>query len=97
MEMDEYIDVLKECLEIIPDDVVIHRMTGDGDKKLLVAPVWSADKKRVLNAIQKAQSASIPIRRPADMSPIPAQKQLTNQASACTMEVHRVCMTRSKQ
>ena len=54
MEMDEYIDVLKECLEIIPDDVVIHRMTGDGDKKLLVAPMWSADKKRVLNRINNA-------------------------------------------
>ena len=54
MEMDEYIDVLKECLEIIPDDVVIHRMTGDGDRKLLVAPMWSADKKRVLNEINKA-------------------------------------------
>ena len=38
----------------MPPNVVIHRLTGDGDKKLLVAPMWSADKKRVLNTIQKA-------------------------------------------
>ena len=54
MEMEEYIELLKECLAIIPDDVVIHRMTGDGDKKLLVAPTWSADKKRVMNAIERS-------------------------------------------
>ncbi|MEE3467203.1 MAG: TIGR01212 family radical SAM protein [Eubacterium sp.] len=53
MEMDTYLDVLADCLAIIPDDVVIHRMTGDGDKKLLVAPLWSADKKRVMNAINR--------------------------------------------
>ena len=53
MEMDEYIEILKECLAIIPDDVVIHRMTGDGDKKILLAPEWSADKKRVIHAIGK--------------------------------------------
>ena len=53
MEMDEYIDVLADCLAVIPDDVVIHRMTGDGDKKLLVAPMWSADKKRVMNEINR--------------------------------------------
>ncbi len=53
MEMDEYIEILKECLAIIPDDVVIHRMTGDGDKKILLAPEWRADKKRVINAIGK--------------------------------------------
>ena len=51
MEMDEYIETLKECLSLIPYDVVIHRLTGDGDKRLLIAPEWSADKKRVMNAI----------------------------------------------
>ena len=50
---DEYINVLKQCVSVIPDDVVIHRLTGDGDKKLLVAPLWSADKKHVWNRIQK--------------------------------------------
>lgn len=49
---DEYIDILKDCVGIIPDDVVIHRLTGDGDKKLLIAPLWSADKKHVWNRIQ---------------------------------------------
>ncbi|MCR5747432.1 MAG: TIGR01212 family radical SAM protein, partial [Lachnospiraceae bacterium] len=50
---DEYIDILKECVKCIPEEVVIHRLTGDGDKKLLVAPKWSADKKHVFNRIQK--------------------------------------------
>jgi radical SAM protein (TIGR01212 family) len=50
---DEYIDILRDCVKIIPDNVVIHRLTGDGDKKLLIAPMWSADKKHVLNRIRK--------------------------------------------
>ncbi|MBR5178852.1 MAG: radical SAM protein [Lachnospiraceae bacterium] len=49
---DEYIDLLKVCVAIIPEDIVIHRLTGDGDKKLLVAPLWSANKKHVWNRIQ---------------------------------------------
>lgn len=53
LEFDEYIDLIKDCLEIIPDNVVIHRLTGDGAKKDLIAPLWSADKKRVLNAINR--------------------------------------------
>ena len=54
LTLDEYVDLLCDCIEALPPDVVIHRMTGDGDKKLLVAPLWSADKKRVLNTIHKA-------------------------------------------
>ena len=50
---DEYIDLLKSSLAVLPDDMVIHRMTGDGDKKILIAPLWSGNKKRVLNRIQK--------------------------------------------
>ena len=50
---DEYIDILRDCVRIIPDSVVIHRLTGDGDKKILIAPMWSADKKHVLNRIKK--------------------------------------------
>ena len=42
---DDYIDLLKACVAIIPENVVIHRLTGDGDKKLLLAPLWSANKK----------------------------------------------------
>ena len=54
LSMEEYIDILCDCIEILPKNVVIHRLTGDGNKKLLVAPLWSADKKRVLNSINKA-------------------------------------------
>lgn len=54
LSMDEYIDLLCDCIEILPKDTVVHRLTGDGDKKLLVAPLWSGDKKRVLNSISKA-------------------------------------------
>ncbi len=53
MEMDEYVALVGELVRMIPDDVVIHRLTGDGDKKILVAPKWSGDKKRVLNALRK--------------------------------------------
>ena len=53
LTLEEYVDVLCDCIEILPPDVVIHRLTGDGDKKLLVSPMWSADKKRVLNTINK--------------------------------------------
>lgn len=53
LEMDEYIDLLCDCLEILPSDMVIHRITGDGDKRLLIAPMWSANKKVVLNSINK--------------------------------------------
>ncbi len=51
LTMDEYIDVLESCIESVPADMVIHRLTGDGAKKNLIAPLWSADKKRVLNEI----------------------------------------------
>ena len=53
LEMDEYLDILKSCVDIIPDNIVIHRLTGDGAKKNLISPLWSADKKKVLNAINK--------------------------------------------
>lgn len=46
---EQYFEVLGACLEEIPPEVVIHRLTGDGDKRLLLAPLWSADKHRVLN------------------------------------------------
>jgi len=53
MEMEEYLDLLRELIPLIPDDVIVHRLTGDGPKKLLVAPLWTADKKRVLNELKK--------------------------------------------
>lgn len=51
LELDEYVRLVADCLELLPRNMVIHRMTGDGDKRTLVAPMWSADKKRVLNAL----------------------------------------------
>ncbi|MBO4213395.1 MAG: TIGR01212 family radical SAM protein [Lachnospiraceae bacterium] len=47
----EYIDILMDCLKVIGDDMVVHRLTGDPPKSLLIAPMWSADKKRVINDI----------------------------------------------
>ncbi len=54
MEMEEYVELVADCIALLPEDMVIHRMTGDGDKKILTAPKWSTDKKRVLNALHKA-------------------------------------------
>lgn len=53
MELNEYADLIKKCISVIPITTAIHRMTGDGDKKTLIAPLWSGDKKRVLNEINK--------------------------------------------
>ncbi|MBF1261736.1 MAG: TIGR01212 family radical SAM protein, partial [Lachnoanaerobaculum sp.] len=53
MSLEEYTEVLINCFKILPESTIIHRMTGDGDKKLLIEPMWSADKKRVLNYINK--------------------------------------------
>lgn len=51
LEMEEYTDLVADCIALLPETMVIHRMTGDGDKKTLVAPLWSGDKKRVLNML----------------------------------------------
>ena len=56
MTMDEYTDLIRDCIAVLPEDIVIHRMTGDGAKKTLIAPLWSADKKRVLNELNKKLS-----------------------------------------
>ncbi|WP_241426701.1 TIGR01212 family radical SAM protein [Dysosmobacter acutus] len=52
MELEEYISALERCIRRLPRSVVINRLTGDGAKKDLIAPLWSGDKKRVLNAIR---------------------------------------------
>jgi radical SAM protein (TIGR01212 family) len=57
LEMDEYIRLLIGCIRRLPRETVIHRMTGDGAKRDLTAPLWSGDKKRVLNAINQAFEA----------------------------------------
>ena len=60
LEMEEYADWLIACLREVPESVTVHRITGDGAKKELVAPLWSADKKRVLNYLNaRLQEAGI--------------------------------------
>ena len=53
LTMEEYGDWLCTCLKELPSHVTVHRITGDGAKRNLTAPLWSADKKRVLNYLQQ--------------------------------------------
>ena len=53
LTLEEYARLLCRCIRVLPEHVVIYRLTGDGDKKSLIAPLWSADKKRVLNFINR--------------------------------------------
>lgn len=53
LSMEEYGQLLKACISVLPEQVVVHRITGDGAKRDLIAPLWSADKKRVLNYLHK--------------------------------------------
>ena len=53
LTLEEYLPLLSGCVERLPRKTVIHRLTGDGAKRELIAPVWSGDKKRVLNAITR--------------------------------------------
>lgn len=52
-ELEDYCNFVVDCIERLPENMVIHRMTGDGPRSLLLAPLWSTDKKRVLNTINK--------------------------------------------
>lgn len=53
LSIEEYAEILKNCISVLPEDIVVHRITGDGAKKDLIAPLWSADKKRTLNYLNK--------------------------------------------
>ncbi len=61
MSFEEYVALVRDCVAALPEDVVIHRLTGDGAKKTLVSPLWSADKKRVLNVLKKELSGLLTI------------------------------------
>ena len=52
LTLEEYCDLVRDILEILPDEITIHRLTGDGPKRLLIEPKWSADKKRVINTLR---------------------------------------------
>lgn len=53
LELEEYLSILADCLRVLPPEMIIHRLTGDGPKRILLAPVWSGDKKRVLNEMNR--------------------------------------------
>ncbi len=53
MSLEEYVTTVVDIIEQLPPDMVIHRITGDGPKDLLIAPLWSTNKKKVLNSITK--------------------------------------------
>lgn len=54
LTLEEYVELVAACVRRLPPEMVVHRMTGDGPKRLLLAPLWSGDKKRVLNALNRA-------------------------------------------
>lgn len=51
LTLEKYAEILCKCISVLDEKVVIHRLTGDGDKNTLIAPLWTRDKKRVLNYI----------------------------------------------
>ena len=53
MTMEAYCDLVVDCLKLLPEETVIHRMTGDGPRNLLISPSWVTDKKRVLNLLRR--------------------------------------------
>ncbi len=53
MSMEEYTDLIAKCLRLLPKSTVVHRMTGDGPRSILVEPLWVTDKKRVINMLSK--------------------------------------------
>lgn len=53
LTVEEYMDILFDCIERLPSDIVVHRITGDAPKSHLVSPLWSADKKTVINTLNR--------------------------------------------
>lgn len=53
MEPEEYFSLIADCIRFLPGNIVVHRISGDGPKRLLIAPQWSADKRFVLNSIAR--------------------------------------------
>ena len=60
LSMEQYLDDITSALAILPPDMVIHRVTGDGPKDILIAPSWSLNKRHVLNSLhQKMKKESL--------------------------------------
>ena len=53
LELEEYADLVLDCIALLPPELVVHRITGDGPKSLLIAPLWSANKRLVLNTVTR--------------------------------------------
>ena len=53
MDLETYTDLVADCVALIGDKLTIHRLTGDGSRRTLIAPLWSTDKKRVLNTVRR--------------------------------------------
>ena len=53
LEMEEYFDIVEEAIGLLPDEAVVHRFTGDGPKKILLAPAWTRNKRQVVNYINR--------------------------------------------
>ena len=53
MSREAYAKLVAKAVAVLPRDVVVHRLTGDGDKRILIAPDWVKDKKKTLNLIRK--------------------------------------------
>ena len=51
LSLEHYTDIICNSIELLPENVVVHRITGDGDKRTLIAPLWSGNKKKILNYI----------------------------------------------
>ena len=53
LDREEYFEIVGRALELLPEETVVHRLTGDGPKSLLLAPMWTADKRQVVNYINR--------------------------------------------
>lgn len=73
MSMEEYCDLVVKCLQRLPKETVIHRMTGDGPRELLISPAWVTDKKRVLNLLHRKIAEAQRIGRENDGRKIPSR------------------------
>lgn len=56
LSFEEYVETVVGCLRLLPERMIVHRITGDGNRESLIAPMWSVNKKKVLNAIEQRMS-----------------------------------------
>ena len=54
LEMEEYFDIVEDAIGLLPETAVVHRFTGDGPKKILIAPEWTKNKRQVINYINRS-------------------------------------------